>query len=275
MYQRTKLKGKCYRNWLYKEETMTKFTVLIFLQVTSPVLTAYETSRCSILSIINPYVDLSLDFGKEYRYEVPESWFGEQLLLSYEGLNLAAGMEVRPQNFPATVHGSVLKPILINADEFLPDNKVYWEIGGGVTPYKRNDLRMDIGTSYLRNFGDFCHSTFVLLLNVCYEYRAFDLRGNIGGYVETDNAGGSRRIKEHPFFMSLEIAVAKWPIVPYISGGLIYRYYETEAAAVFHPVHEQLMPVYSIGVRLRLNRPSFMMPMIMKMSPPKGREHIS
>jgi hypothetical protein len=225
--------------------------------------------------MLNPFLDLSLDFGKEYHYEVPGSWFGEQLLLSYEGLSVGAGIEVKPQNFPATVHGSILKPILVNADEFLSDNNIYWEIGASVIPYKRNDVRMEIGTSYLRNFGDFLHSAVILLLDACYEYHTFDLSGSIGGYVETGNAGGSWRVKEHPLFMSLEVAVGKWPVVPYISGGLIYRYYESEATADFHPVHDRLMPVFSVGVRLRLNRPSCMMPMIMKTTIPKGREHIS
>jgi len=234
-----------------------------------------KSNRGSMSAMLNPYLDLSLDFGKQYHYEVPGSWFDEQMLLSYEGFSVAAGIEVRPQNFPATVHGSILKPILVNAGEFLPDNKIYWEIGAGVIPYKLNDVRIEIGTSYLRNFGDFLHSTVILLLNACYEHHMFDLSSSFGGYVETDNAGGSRRIKEHPLFMSLEIAVAKWPVVPYMSGGLIYRYYESEATSDFQPVHDRLMPVFSIGLRLRLHRSSFMAPMIMKTTMPKGRQHIS
>ncbi len=237
--------------------------------------TALTYDHGSILGVLNPYLDLSLDFGKEYHYEVPGSWFGEQLLLSYEGLSVAVGIEVNPQNFPATVHGSILKPILINTDEFLPDNKIYWEIGVGVIPYERNAVRTEIGTSYLRNFGSFLHSTFILSLKARYQYRAVDFGCSIGGYIETGNAGGSWRIKEHPLFMSLEIAVGKWPVVPYVGGGLIYRYYESEATADFYPIHERLMPVYSIGVRLRLHRPSFMVPMIMKTTLPKGRQHVS
>lgn len=234
-----------------------------------------ETNPGWIRTMINPYLDLSFEFGKEYHYEVPGSWFGEQMLLSYEGISVAAGIEVRPQNFPASVHATILKPILINDDKFRPDAKAYWEIGAGVIPYKRSDAQLEIHMSYLRNFGDFLHSTFVLSLNARYEYRAFDFSGSIGGYLETGNAGGSWRTREHPIFMSFEMAVGKWLVVPYVGGGLICRYYESEATADLQPVHERLMPVYTVGVRLRLHRPSFMVPSVTKMTMPKGRQHIS
>jgi hypothetical protein len=112
------------------------------------------------------------------------------LKLSYNGASAALGVQIDPGKYPATFRFGLLNfKVMDTENEYellTPDNRIYWEIGTGFIPYKRRYWEVKLESSYLRNFGDLLHSSFILSLNSGCRWRVFDLSSSIGGCLETE-----------------------------------------------------------------------------------------
>ncbi len=218
-----------------------------------------EVSGISLPTGFIPFIDISGDIGKSYKFLPRPVGVGSKW--SYEGMTILPGFKYYLTKFPLTFQIVLIKGIPEIEDLKSP---IYGCGSFGIIPYKKFQWRLEIVANYLRNFEiDQSHSALSGYFNVIRKGDGIDLGVLIGVYWE--NFIIPR--KEAEFFLAGEITLLKWFICPYLNLALINRLSRDSEWLIREP--KKNTSFISLGIRIQPSGKGYISNLINKILAPK------